>query len=54
MMIGGTSAVRFSLNVFMAMYCSKMPLYLVFEATSGELVEMQLLNFLPDGIVSCF
>ena len=52
-MIGGTSSMRFTLAVTVAMDGSKLPLFVIFKGVPGGRVDKSLPRILPDGVIGC-
>ena len=52
-MIGGSSSMRFTLAVTIAMDGSKLPVFVIFKGTPGESVERSLSSVLPSGVIGC-
>ena len=52
-MIGGSSSMRFTLAVTVAMDGTKLPLFVIFKGKQGGTVEKQLPSILPDGVFGC-
>ena len=52
-MLGGTSGMRFTLAVSVAMDGTKLPLFAIFKGTPGGSIDRQLPSILPGGIIGC-
>ncbi len=52
-MVGGSSSMRFSLDVTIAMDGRKLPSFVIFKGTPGGSIERSLPSILPDGVIGC-
>ena len=51
--IGGTSSMRFTLAVTVAMDGTKLPLFVIFKGKPGGNIEKNLQEILPEGVIGC-